>query len=87
MSDVSQMFRHRLQQWLLENTESLPFSENGECPECGACGGEETLVSCFGGRANTAASMNSGPWSACDWQELHECLICNTYFTTEESNY
>jgi len=86
---ASKSFERALDKWLQESTALLPIGEE-RCPACGEYSGEaHNLITCFGGAFNAAASMNSGPWDAHDWQELRRCEDddCGVYFVTENSNY
>jgi len=81
-------FRNKFDLWLQENTKDLPgATDDCNCPACGDWAGEDYhAVAYFDNKSNVAASMNSGPWDAMDWQELRRC-DCGVFFTTEGSNY
>jgi predicted RNA-binding Zn-ribbon protein involved in translation (DUF1610 family) len=84
-----QTFATRLDKWLRENTHDLLVVDDPyRCPSCNSVADEYMcLKACFGGEANVAASMNSGPWDARDWSELWRCDECGFFYVMENSNY
>ena len=90
MDAASKTFLAKFDRWLQENTKELPESDTDRCPICGHNNDPDLDIKAwFGGSDNVAASMNSGPWDACDWYELWRCdnRDCGAFFVVENSNY
>lgn len=65
----------------------VPFAEHDKCPHCGA---DVDGSNCFDSHSyepSIGVSMNSGPWDAASWIEVHECHNCEGLYEVEGRNY